>query len=109
MKHIRVFRNKKTKEMRNMKPSSQTNQTQGLLHLEPHGGAYQQGSDYRLLFYQFYFLQFAFVKSLNIFTIAEICPSNHLKAEKIGLVRAVSSLFAIFCFLPPSSFSNLVL
>lgn len=49
MKHIRVFRNKKTKEMRNMKPSSQTNQTQGLLHLEPHGGAYQQGSDYCLL------------------------------------------------------------
>lgn len=49
MKHIRVFRNKKTKEMRNMKPSSQTNQTQGLLHLEPHVGAYQQGSDYRLL------------------------------------------------------------
>lgn len=71
MKHIRVFRNKKTKEMRNMKPSSQTNQTQGLLHLEPHGGAYQQGSDYRLLFYQFYFLQFAFVKSLKIFTINE--------------------------------------
>ena len=32
--------------------------------------------------------------------ICENCPTNHLKAEKIGVKEAISSLFAILCFLP---------
>ena len=32
------------------------------------------------------------LKSLKIFTICEICPVNHLKSEKIGVAKAVSSL-----------------
>ena len=52
--------------------------------------------------FAFDFLQFALVKSLKIFTVCEICPVDHLKAEKIGVTRAVSSLFAILCFLPLS-------
>ena len=35
-----------------------------------------------------------------ILKICENCPTNHLKAEKIGVKEAISSLFAILCFLP---------
>ena len=49
--------------------------------------------------FAFDFLQFATVKSLKIFTICEICPPDHLKAEKIGVTEEVSSLFVIFCLL----------
>ena len=42
------------------------------------------------------------MKSLKMFTICEICPADHLKAKKIGVAGAVSSLFAILCFLPLS-------
>ena len=42
------------------------------------------------------------MKSLKMFTICEICPADHLKAKKIGVAGAVSSLFASLCFLPPS-------
>ena len=52
--------------------------------------------------FAFDFLQFATVKSLKIFTICEICPPDHLKAEKIGVTEEVSSLFVIFCLLPLS-------
>ena len=36
------------------------------------------------------------MNSLKIFTI---CPADHLKAGKIGVTKAVSSLYAILCFL----------
>ena len=52
--------------------------------------------------FAFDFLQFATVKSLKIFTICEICPPDHLKAEKIGVTEEVSLLFVIFCLLPLS-------
>ena len=52
--------------------------------------------------FAFDFLQFATVKSLKISTICEICPPDHLKAEKIGVTEEVSSLFVIFCLLPLS-------
>ena len=42
------------------------------------------------------------MKSLKMFTICEICPADHLKAKKIGVAGAVSSLFASLCFLPPT-------
>ena len=38
------------------------------------------------------------MKSLKIFMIRENFPSDHLKAEKIGATKVVSSLFAILCF-----------
>ena len=38
----------------------------------------------------------------KIFSICEICPANHLKAEKIAVTNAVSLLFYILCFLPLS-------
>ena len=50
--------------------------------------------------FAFDFLQFATVKPFKIFTICEICPPDHLKAEKIGVTEEVSSLFVIFCLLP---------
>ena len=34
-----------------------------------------------------------------MFTICGICPADHLKAKKIGVAEAVSSLFAILRFL----------
>ena len=34
-----------------------------------------------------------------MFTICAICPADHLKAKKIGVAEAVSSLFAILRFL----------
>ena len=43
------------------------------------------------------------MKSLEIFTVCEICPADHLKTEKeIGVTKEVSSPFAMLCFLPPS-------
>ena len=36
------------------------------------------------------------MNSLKIFTI---CPADHLKAGKIGVTKAVSTLYAILCFL----------
>ena len=48
------------------------------------------------------FLKFASMKSLKMFTIFEICPADHLKAKKIGVAEAVSSPFAILCFVPLS-------
>ena len=42
------------------------------------------------------------MKSLKIFTICENCPADNLKAQKIGVTNAVSLLFAVLCFLPPS-------
>ena len=33
------------------------------------------------------------MKSFKIFTICEICPADHSKEEKIGVTKAVSSLF----------------
>ena len=42
------------------------------------------------------------MKSLKMFTICEICPADHLKAKKIGVAEAVSSPFAILCFVPLS-------
>ena len=47
-------------------------------------------------------LQFAAVKSLKIFTVCEICPTNHLKAKKMEVTKATSWLSAILCFLPLS-------
>ena len=38
----------------------------------------------------------------KIFSICEIGPANHLKAEKIAVTNAVSLLFYILCFLPLS-------
>ena len=38
------------------------------------------------------------MKSLKIFMICENFPSDHLKAEKIGVTKVVSSLLAILCF-----------
>ena len=52
--------------------------------------------------FDFDFLQFASVKSFKIFTICEICPADHSKAEKMGFTKAVSSLFANLCLLPLS-------
>ena len=52
-----------------------------------------------LLSFAFDYLKFASVNSLKIFTLCEIYPANHLEAKKIGVSKAVSSLFAIFCFL----------
>ena len=37
-----------------------------------------------------------------IFILWKICPADHLKAKKIGVAEAVSSLFAILYFLPLS-------
>ena len=45
-----------------------------------------------VIWLSFDFLQFSSVKS---------CPANHLRPEKIGVIKAVSSLFAILYFLPP--------
>ena len=42
------------------------------------------------------------MKSLKMFTICEICPADHLKAKKIRVAEAVSSPFAILCFVPLS-------
>ena len=42
------------------------------------------------------------MKSLKIFTICGNCPADNLKAQKIGVANAVSLLFAVLCFLPPS-------
>ena len=42
------------------------------------------------------------MKSFKIFTICEICPADHSKAEKMGVTKAVSSLFANLCLLPLS-------
>ena len=39
------------------------------------------------------------MKSVKVFTVCEICPANHLKAEKNRVTKAVSSLFSILCFL----------
>ena len=39
------------------------------------------------------------MKAVKVFTVCEICPANHLKAEKNRVTKAVSSLFSIFCFL----------
>ena len=52
-------------------------------------------------------LQFAAVKSLKIFTVCEICPTNHLKAKKNGGYKG--NFLAICNFVFSSSLSNLVL
>ena len=39
------------------------------------------------------------MKSLKMFTTCEICPADHLKVGKKGVTKAVSSLFAILCYL----------
>ena len=44
-------------------------------------------------------LQFSSMKSLKMFTTCEICPADHLKVGKKGVTKAVSSLFAILCYL----------
>ena len=49
--------------------------------------------------FAFDFLQFAWVRSLKMFTICAICPADHLKAKKNWVAEAVSSLFTILCFL----------
>ena len=51
---------------------------------------FRQRSSTILFGFAFDFLQFAKVKSLKIFTICEICPPDHLKAEKIGVTEEVS-------------------
>ena len=48
------------------------------------------------------FVQFASVKSFKIFTMCEICPADHSKAEKMRVTKAVSSLFANVCRFPLS-------
>ena len=42
------------------------------------------------------------MNSLKMFTICEICPVRHLKAEKIGVIKSASSLCEILCFFPIS-------
>ena len=42
------------------------------------------------------------MKSLKIFTVWEICLTNHLKAKKTGVTKLTSSLFATLYFLPLS-------
>ena len=49
------------------------------------------------------FLQFATVKSIIIFAICEICPADHLKAEKRQFPRHLQ--FCVFLF--SSCISNL--
>ena len=39
------------------------------------------------------------MKSFKMFIICEICPADHLKVGKKGVTKAVSSLFAILCYL----------
>ena len=39
------------------------------------------------------------MKSVKVFTVCEICPANHLKAEKNRVIKAVSSQFQFLCFL----------
>ena len=51
-----------------------------------------------LLSFAFDYLKFASVNSLKIFTLCEIYPANHLEAKKIGVSKAVSSLFAFSVF-----------
>ena len=49
-----------------------------------------------------WFSSVCFGKFPKIFKICENCPTDHFKAEKIGVKEAISSLFAILCFLPLS-------
>ena len=46
---------------------------------------FRQRSSTILFGFAFDFLQFATVKPFKFFTICEICPPDHLKAEKIGV------------------------
>ena len=46
-----------------------------------------------------YALQFASMKSFEMFTICEICPADHLKVGEKEVTKAVSLLFAIVCYL----------
>ena len=42
-------------------------------------------------------LQFAAVKSLKIFTVCEICPTNHLKAKKKRRLQRQLPGYLQFC------------
>ena len=47
-----------------------------------------------------WFSSVCFGKFPKILKICENFPTDHLKAEKIGVKEAISSLFATLCFLP---------
>ena len=46
------------------------------------------------------FLEFPSVKSSKIFTVHRIRPDKNFNREKVGIVLAVSSLFACLCPFP---------